>query len=97
MTRGLGRPTTGLDLEDIEVKPGRGNSLTCFAQNAMFDWQENISASLYGTKAKRQERREQILLLAASSYLDPLQVMAVVLIKRRQLRKTQKHEEFLNV
>lgn len=79
--------TRGLDMNSLLAEPGRGNSLTCFAKHALFDWKENIPAP---NARNHCVRREAILLMASSSYLDPLSMMAVILLLRREQRKPKK-------
>lgn len=79
----LGRPTRGLTLKDLQPESGKGNSLTCFAALALDDWQENIPQP---GRMCRRDRRELMHHLALSSHVDLLQMMGVILIKKREAR-----------
>ncbi len=79
----LGRPTSGLTSAHLEAENGKGDSLTCFAKHAIFDWHENIPLP---SMVSQKERREAICILANNSYLHPLTMMAIILIKKREAR-----------
>lgn len=80
----LGRPTQGLVFESLIAEQGKGNSLTCFAKNAVFEWHENVPR--VGTLSL-SKRREVIFHMARCSYINPLIMMAVILLKKRKLRQ----------
>ncbi|MBY0538388.1 hypothetical protein K2P47_03235 [Patescibacteria group bacterium] len=80
----LGRPTRGLTLSQLYARPGKGNSLTCFAVFALYDWRENIPP--IPSKMSRGDRRELIFHLARCVHLDVLDMMAVILLKLREER-----------
>lgn len=82
--RSLGRPTRGLTMSQLYARPGKGNSLTCFAVLALHDWRENIP--VVPSKMSRRDRREQICHLARCANLDVLDMMAVILLKLREER-----------
>lgn len=69
--RGLGR----VDPRKLSCERGRGNTLTCFAENAVPLWEENIPPP---TVISRKDRRELIYALAATVYLSPIQTVQVV-------------------
>ena len=79
----LGKPTRGLSIEKLQAEPGKGNSITLFAGVALEDWAENIPMPGF---ASRTDRRELICHLSKCSFLHPLDMMAVILLKQREYR-----------
>jgi hypothetical protein len=89
----LGRPTRGFKLSQLEALPGKGDSVTCFAKHALFHWDENIPPPSATT---RENRRELICILANSSYIHPLTMLAIVLLKRRAARTPDRRKRHSN-
>ena len=85
----LGKPTRGFTLERLEAEPGKGDTLTCFAKHAIFDWNENIPVP---NMVNRADRRESILILANQSYLHPITMLAVILLKKREKRPPERRK-----
>lgn len=69
--------------EQLRASPGRGNSLTCFAQHALDDWSRNIPKA--GT-VSRERRRIAIFTLANGSFIKPIQLLNIVRCMKRQKR-----------
>jgi hypothetical protein len=90
-TMSLGKPGRGLTIEILTVEAGKGDSITCFAHKAIFEWQENIPPI---TALPRTERRELICHLAHCSYLPPLDMMAIILLKMREARHQENSKRF---
>jgi hypothetical protein len=89
----LGRPARDFKPGQLAAEHGKGDSLTCFANHALFYWNENIPGP---TQTTRQNRRELICILANSSYLHPLTMMAIVLLKKREARPPERRKRHPN-
>ncbi len=81
--KSLGRPTHGFTSSRLAAENGKGDTLTCFANHAVFDWHENIPSP---SVMNRTDRRELIRILADQSYMHPVTMLAVILIKKREAR-----------
>ena len=87
----LGKPTQRITLEDLKIGEGRGNAQTLLAATALTEWDENIPHPQF---ASREERRENILIWASAIGVHPLELMAIVLLLKRQERSDNYPERF---
>lgn len=70
-------------IASLVCEHGKGDSLTCFAADAVSEWEEHIpSPKLAG----RGDRREAISLLARYYNLPPCHLVAIVRLHRSAMR-----------
>lgn len=79
----LGKPTQGITFEDLKIVEGRGNPQTLLATTALMEWDANIP---HPQCASREDWRENILIWSSAIGVYPLELVAIVLLLKRQER-----------
>jgi hypothetical protein len=72
-----------IDTSTLVSEYGKGGNLTCFATDAIGEWDEHIPPPSFVSKG---DRRQAILLLATYYNFHPCQMVGIVRLHRSALR-----------